>query len=292
MNTALTIFDPQLQDFLHPHFTVETLDNSCSFSEGPVWNADSYYLFSDIPENKIYKIVPGKEKEVLINTSGGTLPDLSLLSKQTGSNGLAYNETELLVCQHGSGAVAQWNGRDLLPFITGFEGRRFNSPNDIIVHKSGRIFFSDPPYGLKDQEINASLAQPLAGVYGWYDGEVNLFCTEFNYPNGVCLSPDQTRLYCCSNKPAEKKLLEYDAETLMLNRVLCEENADGIKCDRHGNLYLCNKAGLLILNQEGKRLGLIALPAIPANCCWGGEELSDLLITARENIFFIRGLVR
>jgi gluconolactonase len=117
-----------------------------------------------------------------------------------------------------------------------------------------------------------------------------LFCDKYNYPNGVCLSPDQESLYTCSNKPGEAFILEFDAATLNLKRLVCKENGDGIKCDRYGNLYLANKEGVLILNVEGERIGLIKLEAVPANLCWGGAEGNDLLITARENIFHITNL--
>jgi gluconolactonase len=110
------------------------------------------------------------------------------------------------------------------------------------------------------------------------------------YPNGVCLSPDEHSLFLCSNKQFEATVLEFDASTLRFRRVVCEANSDGIKCDKAGNLYLCTKDGILILDQEGKKLGLIELPTIPANICWGGKDRNDLFITARQNIFLVRDL--
>jgi gluconolactonase len=115
---------------------------------------------------------------------------------------------------------------------------------------------------------------------------------QLHYPNGVCLSPDQRMLYCCSNKPQEKTVLLYDADTLRFIKVAAIENGDGIKCDPYGNLYLCSNEGLLILDHQGKRLGKIELATVPANACWGGPEGADLLITARQNIFLIRGLLK
>jgi gluconolactonase len=112
------------------------------------------------------------------------------------------------------------------------------------------------------------------------------------YPNGVCLSPDQNVLYCCSSKPFEKVVLAFDAQSLKFLKVVTKENSDGIKCDPYGNLYLCSKEGILIFDAEGNQLGKIELTTIPANACWGGLEGRDLLITARQNIFLIRQLLK
>jgi gluconolactonase len=106
----------------------------------------------------------------------------------------------------------------------------------------------------------------------------------------VCLSPDEKFLYICSNKPFEKFISVYETAANSFVKIFAEENSDGIECDKTGNIYLSNKDGLLILDKEGRRLALIALPSVPANHCWGGENLNDLFITARENIFLIKGL--
>ncbi|RYZ26422.1 MAG: SMP-30/gluconolactonase/LRE family protein [Chitinophagaceae bacterium] len=188
--------------------------------------------------------------------------------------------------------VSEWDGREFLPLISFYENRLLNSPNDIIVDEKGRIFFSDPPYGLKDGKLNPVKFQPIAGVYCYDHGDLKLICDKYQYPNGVCITPDGKELYICSNKPFENFISVYDLETLQFKRVLAEENSDGIKCDPHGNIYLCNKAGIIILNSEGKRMGLIQFPTIPANCCFGGEGKRDLFVTARENIFLLKNFLR
>jgi len=291
IHPALTIIDKRLCDFIHTDFEIIVLDNKCNFSEGPVWNAEGYYLFSDIPENKVCKIAPGIKKEDYLQPSGFTGEDDSFLSEQVGSNGLTYDHNgNLLLCQHGNGAVAKYDGKQLFSYINNYKGRRFNSPNDIVVHNDGSIFFSDPPYGLKNQQLVPERFQPKAGFYCWRNGELELFCTEFQYPNGICLSPDQQYLYCCSAKSSEKKVLMYDAATLQLITVVAEESSDGIKCDAFGNLYLCTHEGLVILNTEGRRMGIIELDTEPANIAWGGSNGKDLLVTARQNIFLIQNL--
>lgn len=290
---SLTVYQTALTDFIKTDYEIELLDDTCAFSEGPVWNGDGYYLFSDIPLNTIYKVGLNQPKQKHITASGYTGLDTSFLAEQIGSNGLAYDkEGNLLACQHGNGAIAKYDGRELRPFITSYNDRRFNSPNDIVVHQDGAVFFSDPPYGLKDQKLVPHSFQPVAGLYAWREEEVILIEDRLQYPNGVCLSPDQRTLYCCSTKPYEKTVLTFDTATLKFIKVFTQENSDGIKCDPYGNLYLCSSEGILILNQEGERMGKIELPTVPANACWGGPDRTDLLVTARQNIFLIRGLLK
>lgn len=288
MHPALTIFDESLHQFLNADFEIKKLDSSCRFSEGPVWNNNGFYLFSDIPQNVIYKISEGNSKEVYLEQSGCSPGNTRDLAEQIGSNGLAYDASgNLWICQHGNGAVALYDGTFSKSHIASFNGKPFNSPNDIVVHPNGTVFFSDPPYGLKEAKLNPQQGQERACFYGWRDGDLKMVTDRYQYPNGVCLSPDGRSLFTCSNKPFEAFVLEWEVETLQLKRQVAAENGDGIKCDHFGNLYLCNKDGLLILNSSGKRLGLIGLETIPANCCWGGSDGNDLFITARQNIFLI-----
>jgi len=289
----LTIFHSKLTDYINKDFELELLDDTCLFSEGPVWNASGYYLFSDIPSNIISKIIPGEAKEVYISHSGCEDEASAELPRMMGSNGLAYDKDgKLLVCRHGNHDVAAYDGHRLVPYITGYNSKPFNSPNDIIAHHQGQVFFSDPPYGLKEQKINSDKYQPLAGVYCWREGKVELVWNKMLYPNGVCLSPDEDSLFVCSNKPFEAMILDFDVKTLTFKRIVGQYNSDGIKCDPHGNLYLCNTGGIIIIDANGEKLGLIQLPTIPANICWGGKDRRDLFITARQNIFLVKDLLK
>jgi gluconolactonase len=287
----ITIYQEEIKNYIRTDFELELLNDTCSFSEGPVWNKEGYYLFSDIPNNIIGKIIPGKPKEVYLQKSGCSNVEEAELSRMMGSNGLAYDaDKNLFICQHGNHAIAKYDGKTLVPFITSYQNKKLNSPNDIVVAKDGSIFFSDPPYGLKDQKISPEKYQSLAGFYCWRNETVELFCDKYQYPNGICISADGEFLYTCSNKPFEAFVLEFHVNNLTQKRVVCQENSDGIKCDAYGNLYLCNKEGIIIVDKKGKRMGLIQLPTIPANCCWGGNGLKDLFICARENIFLIKAL--
>lgn len=293
MHPSLTIYDDSVKDFINTDFKLETLASDCLFTEGPVWNAEGFYLFSDITSNTVYKLVPGKSKEVYISKSGTAKEgDEELKPDQVGSNALAYdNDGTLLVCRHGSHEIAKWNGSQLESFLSSYNGRPFNSPNDIVVAKDGSIFFSDPPYGLKEGKLNPQKFQPLAASYCYRQGELKIFSEKYQYPNGVCLSPEESEVFLCSNKPFEKFVSVHDAKTLAFKRIFTEENSDGIKCDPHGNVYLCNKDGIIVYNKAGERLALLKFSTIPANCCWGGKDGKDLFVCARENVFLVKNFL-
>lgn len=289
IHPSLRIFDEKIRQYIRTDFEIETVVNDCQFTEGPVWNKAGFYLFSDITANAVYKLVPGSKKEVYIANSGTDNPgDADLKPDQAGSNGLAYFGNNLLVCRHGSHMVAEWKGRELLPFLTTYADKPFNSPNDIIADEKGRIFFSDPPYGLKDGKLAPEKFQPLGGVYCYDKGKIQLICDKYHYPNGVCITPDKKKLFICSNKPFEKFISVYDLQSLQFESILAEENSDGIKCDRAGNVYLSNKEGILILDSEGKRQALLSFPTVPANHCFGGEAQKDLFVTGREKVYLVK----
>lgn len=293
MHPQLKIYRNSIREIINTNFGIEVLASDCLFTEGPTWSEKGYYLFSDTPANVIYKIEPGKKKEVYVNASGCDHPaDPLLKPDQIGSNGLAFNASgELLICQHGNHAVAKFTQGKPEPFINEYNGRPFNSPNDIIVHSNGKIFFSDPPYGLANAKLNPDHFQPLAGVYCWNNGEGTLVCDKYDYPNGVVLSPDEKVLYICSTKVHEAYISAYDTETYEFLYFFATETSDGIEIDPHGNIYLCNKDGIIILDPHGNRSASISLSSQPANCCWGGANRKDLFITARQNIFHIKNFL-
>lgn len=296
MRPEITVYDEKVYGFIRKDPELLVLADDCLFTEGPVWNPEGYYLFSDIPANCIYKTGEGGPKELFLKQSGTSDTSDPLLDqerKQWGSNGLAYDaKGDLLVCQHGDHAIARYDGRQLEPLVAHYNGKRFNSPNDLVLHSDGRLYFSDPPYGLKGGLLNPSKFQPEAGVYCWGYGEATLMCDRYQYPNGVVLAPDEKVLYICSTKPHEAFVSAYDTRTNHFLDIVAEENSDGIECDPHGNLYLCNKDGLIILDNEGKRMALIALPKVPSNVCWGGASKQDLLITAREDVYLVKDFLK
>jgi gluconolactonase len=273
---------------------VEKLATGFHFTEGPVWHPNGYLLFSDIPANRIWQLSPAGIVKIHLDYSGFTGDDTSELSEQIGSNGLAIDQQQnLIICQHGNHAIAMFDRFQVLSALVGtYHGRRFNSPNDLVIKSDGSIYFTDPPYGLKDQVAHPNSFQPVAGIYLYKDGKVSLVSDDLRYPNGVCFSPDEKCLYVSSNHPDEPYLWCYHVNAsgeLENPSVLIEQNADGIKTDDEGNLYLCTDDGLLLVSAEGKRKILIPLPETPANIAWERPGHSTLYVTARSSIYKITG---
>ena len=294
MHPSLTVLNSKALDFINPDFRMMTLAGDCAFTEGPIWNNEGYYLFSDTTANCIYRIGEQESKTLFLNNSGTDLPgDPDLKPDQVGSNGLAYDaDGNLLICRHGAHAIGSFSGTAINTLVDSYKGKPLNSPNDLIVHSNGAVYFSDPPYGLKDSKLHPSKFQQKAGVYCYRDGELVLICDDYEYPNGVCLSPDETKLYICSHKPFEKRISVYNTKDHSYAGIVAEENSDGIETDPSGNLYLFNAEGLILLDQDGMRMATISLPAVPANGCWGGRQRSDLLITARQYVILLKDFLR
>ena len=273
---------------------IQKIASGFEFTEGPFWHPEGYLLFSDTPANRIYKYSSGKI-EVFLENSGMVLSDRSLLSDQIGSNGIAIDLQENIVfCQHGNHAIAAMDRYGHISILAnGYEGKPFNSPNDLVVRSDGSIFFTDPPYGLKGQELNTSAFQPHAGLYMIQDGTVKLLSIHLRYPNGVCFSGDGHRLFVSSNHPDEPELWQYrfsrDGQ-LLDKEIFIHRNADGIKCDIHDNLYLATNEGVAIISSAGELIALISLGETPTNLCWGGKEQNVLYVTARSSVYSIENL--
>jgi gluconolactonase len=272
---------------------VEEFASGFEFTEGPAWHGDGYLLFSDTPANKIWQIFADGRKQVWLDPAGLLHDDVSNLSDMVGSNGLAFDQGgRLLICQHGEHAISRLekNGK-LTVLCNEYEGRSLNSPNDLVVHSNGAIYFTDPPYGLKDQILNPSRHQRFAGIYRYSNDQLLLLNDDLRYPNGICLSPDEKFLYVSSNHPEEPLILKFSlspAGDMGTESILIEQNADGITTDKRGNLLLCTDKGVLVVSPSGLRIALISLPQSPTNIVWHSNK-TELYITARKSIYKISG---
>lgn len=262
----------------------ETIAEGFGFTEGPVWHRRGYLLFSDIPNSRIYRWRDG-EVSVYREPSGR-------------SNGLTFDEQGRLVsCHHETRMVMRETAHQPLPIATNFEGRRLNSPNDVVVRSDGRIFFTDPPYGIREERIAARLDPfepelPYNGVFTIAPGgALALLVDDFDRPNGLVLSPDERTLYVADTARQHVRTFDVDREGALTNgRVFAQMREggrpDGMKVDRDGRVYVC--AGTVqVFSAEGKPLGVIDCPQAPANCAWGGDG-SDFYITARTAVYRMR----
>jgi gluconolactonase len=288
--------DPELSNLLNIEDKLEVLGEGFEWSEGPVWIKDgNYLLFSDVPTNIIYKWKEGEKITEFLNPSGytGIMP----YSNEPGSNGLTVSRDGkyLLACEHGDRRITKMplagkGGKFTL--ADNWEGKRFNSPNDLVEAKSGNIYFTDPPYGLPDFVDDKSREIEYFGVYKISpDRKVTLEIKDLVRPNGVALSPDHKTLYVAqsdvkayimsypinSDGSIGKGKLLFDAS--YLNQQGLHGAPDGLKVDQNGNIFTTGPGGVLILSPEGKLLGRIETGAATANLAWG-EDGSTLFITA------------
>jgi gluconolactonase len=261
---------------------VEKVAGGFRFVEGPVWSPEGYLLFSDIPANQIIKYVPGSAPAVFREPSGN-------------SNGLTYDRSgRLLICEHTRRRVTRLETDGQLTVLAeSYEGKRLNSPNDIVARSDGTIFFTDPPYGIPQGEKQEL---PFQGVYKMSpDGKLSLLADDFERPNGVALSPDERTLYVDDTARGHVRAFHVARDGSVSNgRVLAELKSDrkggpdGMKVDRKGNLYVTGPGGVWVFDKTGKHLGTIVMSELPANCGWGDKDFRTLYLTARTGLYKIR----
>lgn len=284
--------DPALDELLPRRAAIEKLAQGFDWSEGPVWMPAGYLLFSDVPMNTIFKWDPHTGISIFIRPSGytGDTPR----DGEPGSNGLTRDKQgRLIACQHGDRRVARWEYGRFVSLADRFEGKRFNSPNDVTVKSNGDIYFTDPPYGLVKNVNDPAKEIPYQGVYrvSPNDGKVTLLTSELTRPNGIAFSPDEKTLYVASSDPEKAIWMAYPVKgdgTLDHGRVLFDTTSmvkskkglpDGLKVDKRGNLWATAPGGVLIISPEGKHLGTLATGEATGNCAWG-DDGSTLYITA------------
>lgn len=293
--------DPALDAVLAPDATIEKLAEGFSWAEGPVWvPAKGALLFSDVPQNRVYRWKEGEGITVFLEPSGftGTLYN----GRERGANGLTLDhENRLVLCQHGDRRVALLaaNEKDFDTIVDRIDGQRFSSPNDLCFDRAGNLFFTDPPYGLPS---DVKQETPFNGVYRLgTDGKLTVISKSMDRPNGVALSPDERTLYVGSThgpKPiimafalksdgsVASERVFFDA-TELIARTKRQGGFDGLKVDTVGNLWTTGPGGVLIISAAGKHLGTILTGRATANCAFGGADGHTLFLTADKTLLRI-----
>ena len=300
--------DPAFDRVIAPGAVIEKLAEGLTWSEGPAWVADGgYLLFSDVPRNRIHRWSERNGLSVFMSPSGYDGPDSSGF-REPGSNGLiAAAGGSILMADHGARAIARVDlaTRAKTLLATQYQNRRFNSPNDLVQAASGAIFFTDPPYGLKDMGDSPLKELPFNGVYRLDpDGAVTLLEDGLTLPNGVALSPDERTLYVAVSDPRRAVIMAYDLTRdgqTSGGRVLRDFTAmvgdqapglpDGLAVDVEGRLFATGPGGVHVLTPEGRSLGRIDTGAAAANCTFG-EDGRTLFITSGAFLARVRTLTR
>ena len=290
--------DPAFDALVAPTAQIEKLAEGFNWSEGPTW-FEGAVVFSDVPENVAFRWKEGmKSAEVFLKPSGMTTPTAGF--REQGSNGLSRDaQGRLLLCMHGDRRIARWEKGVFTTLADRFDGKKFNSPNDLAVRKNGDIYFTDPPYGLDKGNESPLKEQPFNGVYRVNPaGKVTLVTKDINWPNGIGFSPDEKVLYVAVSDGAAPRVMAYDVQpdgSVENGRVFFDAkkakndgdkgSCDGMKVDARGNVWTTGPGGVLVISAEGKLLGRILTGQATGNCCWG-DDGSTLYITA--DMFLLR----
>ncbi len=299
--------DPALDALLPPDTKIEMLAEGFNWAEGPVWRSQTGdLLFSDVPENIVYRWKAGAGISVFLQPSGYTGEPAAYDGRERGSNGLVLDlQGHLLLCQHGNRQVARLNddGKTFTPLADRYDGKRFCSPNDLCVDHAGNIYFSDPPYGMGKSTTQET---EFNGVYRRaVDGTITLISHELDRPNGVALSPDEQTLYV-GNTGARPVILAiplnpdgsagasrvfWDSTDLSA-RTNRRGGMDGMKVDEKGDIWSSGPGGILIISPQGNLLGSILTGRATANCAFGGKDGRTLFITADDAILRVSTQVK
>lgn len=292
--------DPALDAIVPRDLRVEKLADGFGFGEGPVWIPGRGLAFSDPNTNVIYLRDLAGRIGVLRRDSGYDGPDVGRLG-QPGSNGLTLDrEGRLVVCEHGNRRVTRLEPDGRVTVLADrFEGRRLNSPNDLVHAPDGSLWFTDPPFGLPGFHDDPAREQPAFGVYRLGpDGTIARASAELRGPNGIGFSPDGRTLYVANWDEHRKIVMRWDVRadgSLENGRTFFdmtaapgEEALDGLKVDRRGNLYVSGPGGVWILSPRGRHLGTLVLPELPANFAWGDDDGRTLYMTARTGLYRVR----
>jgi gluconolactonase len=304
--------DPALDALISPNVQIEKVADGFGFLEGPVWvhaSSPGFLIFSDIPANVIDKWNPQDGKvSVFLGKSGFAGADPGDAGYQLnnghavvtlyGSNGITLDkEGRVTYCQHGDRAVMRLEkDRKRTVLVDRYEGKRLNSPNDLVYKSDGSLYFADPPYGLRKLAEDPKKELPFSGVYRLANGKLALVNKDFGAPNGLAFSPDEKYLYV--DDSATKMYWRFDVQpdgtlankTLLIDMSSSKEAGvpDGMKIDLNGNIYGAGPGGVWVLTPDGKHLGTIRPPENPANLAWGDADAKTLYFTAVTGLYRLR----
>ncbi|MDP2895704.1 MAG: SMP-30/gluconolactonase/LRE family protein [bacterium] len=260
-----------------PWSAPERVATGLQFTEGPVWNADGFLLFSDVQGNRIVRWTAPDETATFRQPSGN-------------SNGLIFDELgRLVACEHSNRRISRTELDDEIVTLTDrYQGMRLNSPNDIAIKSDGSIYFTDPPYGISpgQQEL------PYNGVFFITQpkNELVLLASDFDRPNGLAFSPDESKLYIADTSRGHIRVFDVQPDgTLQGGAVFVQVSSpDGMKVDAKGRLYVASSAGMRVFTAAGETFGTIALAEQPSNCCFGDADGKSLFVTARTSLYRVR----
>ncbi|CAN5672472.1 SMP-30/gluconolactonase/LRE family protein [soil metagenome] len=306
----IEIYDTTALTAIDSNANVEVIAKGFTWSEGPVWIADKQLLlFTDVPENKIYQWKEGDSAKIYLKPSGYT-GSVKRIGGEDGANGLALDKNGgLLICQSGNRQVVRLNAPldaptpDFTVLSSSYNGKKFNSPNDLVADSKNNIYFTDPIYGLPQGANDSTRELSFEGVYKISaDGKTTLLIDSIPNPNGIALSLDEKILYVASSEDIHPKWFAYNLDekgniksggvlldaTEIKAKATVKQGSDGFKLDKQGNIFSAGPDGVSIISPEGKLLGLLKIYVRRTSNCAFNETKDVLYITADDLVLKVR----
>jgi len=299
---TLESLDPRFDALIAPGTKIDKIADDLEWSEGPLWDVKrKTLLFSDIPRNVVMQWNADKGVSRFLESSGytGAAP---FTGREPGSNGLTFDSLgRLTLCQHGDRRVSRREpDGTMVPLATQFEGKRLNSPNDLVYDNHGALYFTDPPYGLPGTFKDPGKELDFQGVYRvGKDGKLSLLTKELTAPNGLAFTPDYKTLYVANSQKEKPIWMAYPVKadgSLGAGRVFADVSKffhegdgvpDGMKVDQQGHVFATGPGGVFVFMPDGALLGRILTGVPTANLAWG-DDGSTLFITANHRVLRLK----
>jgi gluconolactonase len=299
---AIVRLDAGFDHLAPPDARLEKIATNHEWVEGPVWNRrEGCLLFSDIPNNAVFKWQAGKGESLFLQPSGYTGKE-KFTGREPGSNGLTFDpQGRLVLCEHGDRRIARLEADGTkTTLVDRYEGKRLNSPNDAVFKSNGDLYFTDPPFGLPQAFDDPGKELPFCGVYRYAkDGKLTLLTKDLKAPNGIAFSPDEKTLYVSDADRAHAVWWAFEVKsdgTLGEGKIIFDATElaktrqgvpDGLKVDARGNLFAAGPGGIYVLTPDGRQLGWFDMGGATGNSNWG-EDGATLFITSGHTVYRVR----